>query len=196
MFPSIISLHTVNWEKLTKSFINLLALVLAYSVVILIAVTYIPLRISFVLREPYFAYISLIHHRAHIISLSSLQLHYPTFLIKLASVTSLHFNYITCSKLITSPNSRTFYNTIITSLSMYISPLHSINLSSEHTFTDSIIPSFHPFINLYPLASRTISGMLRNYCFFLATSRLTQGRAQLIRIRYFAPYAPRKLIEG
>ena len=113
MFPSIISLCTVNQEKWTKLFKNLLALVLAYSVLIFTAITFIPLRIFSVLREYYFAYFLLLHHRACItsltllqshhhkslIKLTSLQLHHHTSLIKLMSITSLHFNYNTCSKL-------------------------------------------------------------------------------------------------
>ena len=68
MFPSIISLRTANLKKWTKLFTNLLALVLVYSVLIITSVTYISLCISFVLRENYFAYISLLHHHAHTIS--------------------------------------------------------------------------------------------------------------------------------
>ena len=104
MFPSTISLRTTNLEKWTGLFTNLLALVLAYSVFIPVTVTYIPPRISFVLREHFFAYISLLHHCAHTISLTSLQLHYHTFLSKLASITSLHLNCITWSKLISQFN--------------------------------------------------------------------------------------------
>ena len=133
----------VNWEKLTKLFTNLLDSVLAYSVFIHPAVTYISLRISFVLREHYVSYISLLHHRAHIISLKSLQLHHHTFLIKLTSITSLHLNYIICSKLITSPNSIILYTIIIT-----LHHSHSITLSSDLIFRDSIkhptfISTFH-----------------------------------------------------
>ena len=90
-----------------------MALVLAYSVLIFTAITFIPLRIFSVLREYYFAYFLLLHHRACItsltllqshhhkslIKLTSLQLHHHTSLIKLMSITSLHFNYNTCSKL-------------------------------------------------------------------------------------------------
>ena len=90
MLPSIIFLRTVNWEKWTKLFTNLLALVLAYSLFLLTAVTYIPLHISFTLREHYFAYILLLHHRAHIISHTSLQLHHHV-------LNKTYVNYITTS---------------------------------------------------------------------------------------------------
>ena len=127
MFPSIISLRTANLKKWTKLFTNLLALILAYSILILTSVTYIPLCISFVLREHYFSYISVLHHHAHTISLTSLQLHHHTFLIKLTSlqlhhltflikftsITLLHHNYFTSTKLITSPNLITLYTLII-----------------------------------------------------------------------------------
>ena len=109
MFPSIVSLPTASWEKWMKLFTNLLALVLAYSVFILTADTHIPLRISFVLRERYFSYTSLLHHCAHFISLSF----HHTFLIKLTSVSSLHHNYITCSELITSAKSLTCCTIVI-----------------------------------------------------------------------------------
>ena len=56
--------------------------------------------------------------QTNIITLTSLQLHHNTYIIKLTSITSLHFNYITCSNLITSSNS-------ITSYALIISPHHS-----------------------------------------------------------------------
>ena len=76
--------------KVEKLFTNLLALVLAYSLFLLTAVTYIPLHISFTLREHYFAYILLLHHRAHIISHASLQLHHHV-------LNKTYVNYITTS---------------------------------------------------------------------------------------------------
>ena len=112
-----------------KLFTNLLALVLAYSVFIFTADTHIPLRISFVLRERYFTYTSLLHHRSHFISLTSLQLHHHTFLIKLTSVSSLHHNYITCSELITSPKSLTFCTIVIT---LHHSPIPSVYQVTIH----------------------------------------------------------------
>ena len=139
MFPSTICLRTANLEKWMELFTNLLALVLAYSVFTPITVTYIPPCISFVLREHFFAYISLLHHCAHTISLTSLQLHHHTFLSKLASITSLHLNCITWSKLISQFNYIIHCNYNITSL------LHSINLTSNHTFTDSIRHSTFAF---------------------------------------------------
>ena len=47
-----------------------------------------------------------------LIQLTLLQLHHHTSLIKLTSITLLYFNYSTCSKLITSPNSVTVIITL------------------------------------------------------------------------------------
>ena len=106
LFPSINSLRTASWKKWTKLFTVLLALVLAYLVFILTVFTYNPLHISFVF---YFASISLLHHLARIIT-----------------ITSLHFNFITRSNLITSPKSIT-PNTLMTSLHHYrISPISEV----------------------------------------------------------------------
>ena len=130
-----------------------------------------------------FSFISLLHHPAHIISLTSLQLHHHTLLIKLTWITSLHLNYIIYSKLITSANSVTFYTIIITlhhSRIPLISPV-TIHLQIpcgtqiSHS-APTFVSSFH---KLVPLPSRTISGILRNYCFFPATSRLIQGCTEL-----------------
>ena len=124
-----------------KLFTNLLALVLAYSVFIFTGDTYIPLRISFVLRERYF------------ISLTLLQLHHHTFLIKLTSISSLHHNYITCSELITSPKSLTFCTIVIT---LHHSPIPSvyqvtihiqIPSGTQNSYSGStFVSSFHKFI--------------------------------------------------
>ena len=62
-----------------------------------------------------------------LISLTSLQLHHHTFIIKLTSITS-YLNYITCSKLITSPNSLTFYTIIITLYHSHIPPITPVTI--------------------------------------------------------------------
>ena len=90
LFPSISSLRTVNWERWTL-FAVLSALILAYLVFTHTASAYIPLRISFTSPCSY-----------RIITLTSLQLHHHTYIIKITSITSLHLNYITRSNLITS----------------------------------------------------------------------------------------------
>ena len=121
IFSSIISLSTRNWEKRMK-FKDLLVLVIAYLVFIVITVMYIFLQ-YFVPRRfriiplatlQFHYHMSLIklaslklHHHVSLIKLTLLQLHHHTSLIKLTSITSLYFNYRTCSKLITSPNSIT-----------------------------------------------------------------------------------------
>ena len=130
-----------------------------------------------------FSFISLLHHRAYIISLTSLQLHHHTLLIKLTWITSLHLNYITYSKLITSANSITFY-TIITTLHHSRIPLIStvtihLQIPWGTQISHSALTFVSSFHKLVPLPSRTISGILRNYCFFPATSRLIQGRTDL-----------------
>ena len=131
-----------------------------------------------------------------LIKLTSLQLHHHMSLIKLTSITSLHFNYSTCSKLITAPNSITFYPVIITLHHSRIPSPSLVTIHQAFSFHIQHPPSFDPFIYLSSLPSQTTFWILRNYCFCLATSKLIQGRDQLVRIQYFAPYAHRKLIEG
>ena len=164
MFPSIIFLRKANWEKWTKLFKNLLVFILVYSVFIRTVFTHIPIRISSILREHYFAYISLFHHHARSISLtllqlhhytslmnlSSLQLHHHTSLIKPTSIKSLHLNYHTCSKLITSHNS-------ITIMALHHSRIPSISLATIHLLiqsdfqlsylTHTFASSFHKFVS-------------------------------------------------
>ena len=167
MFPSIISLRTANLKKWTKLFTNLLALVLAYSILILTSVTYIPLCISFVLREHYFSYISVLHHHAHTISLTSLQLHHHTFLIKLTSlqlhhltflikftsITLLHHYYFPCTKLIISPNSITLYTLIIAlyhSRILSISPMTiHLQIPSDANFSHSVLTFVSSFCKYF-----------------------------------------------
>ena len=171
MFPSIISLRMANLKKWTKLFTNLLALVLVYSVLIITLVTYIPLCISFVLREHYFAYISLLHHHAHTISptspqlhhhtflikLKSIQLHHLTFLIKFKSITLLHHNYFTYTKLITSPNLITLYTLIIYYIILaFHQPLQRPYIYRFHQtlkFHIQHSPLLHPCINISSLLS-------------------------------------------
>ena len=130
-----------------------------------------------------FSFISLLHHRAYIISLTSLQLHHHTLLIKLTWITSLHLNYITYSKLITSANSITFYTIIITLHHSRIPLISTVTIHLQIPWGTQISHSALTFVSsfhkLVPLPSRTISGILRNYCFFPATSRLIQGRTDL-----------------
>ena len=110
IFFSIIFLRTANWEKWTKFFKILLALVLAYQAFILIAnsftflphsewniFTFLPLKNSSFFREHFFRF-QLRHHNC-LIKPTSLQLHHRTSLMKLTSIASLHHNYNTCSKL-------------------------------------------------------------------------------------------------
>ena len=110
IFSSIIFLRTANWEKWTKFFKILLALVLAYQAFILIAnsftflphsewniFTFLPLKNSSFFREHFFRF-QLRHHNC-LIKPTSLQLHHRTSLMKLTSIASLHHNYNTCSKL-------------------------------------------------------------------------------------------------
>ena len=80
---------------------------------------------------------------------------------------------------------------------------------SEHIFKDStrhftftsntqfriFVFSYNSVIYFSSLPSRTSRRILRNYCFFMATSKLIQCRDQLIRIQHFAPYTYWKLIE-
>ena len=86
LLPSISSLFHNKLGDVDEVITVLLALVLAYLIFILIAFTYIPLHISFVLRVHYFASILLLHHRAHIITFTSLQFHHHTYIIKLTSI--------------------------------------------------------------------------------------------------------------
>ena len=130
-----------------------------------------------------FSFISLLHHPAHIISLTSLQLHHHTLLIKLTWITSLHLNYITYSKLITSANSITFYTIIITLHHSRIPLISPVTIHLQIPWGTQISHSAPTFVSsfhkLVPLPSRTISGILRNYGFFRATSRLIQGCTEL-----------------
>ena len=130
-----------------------------------------------------FSFLSLSYHRNHIISLTSLQLHHHTLLTKLTSITSLHLNYITYSKLITSANSITFYTIIITLHHSRIPLISTVTIHLQIPWGTQISHSALTFVSsfhkLVPLPSRTISGILRNYCFFPATSRLIQGRTDL-----------------
>ena len=130
-----------------------------------------------------FSFISLLHHRAHIISLTSLQLHHHALLIKLTWITSLHLNYITYSKLITSANSITFYTIIITLHHSRIPLISTVTIHLQIPWGTQISHSALTFVSsfhkLVPLPSRTISGILRNYGFFRATSRLIQGCTEL-----------------
>ena len=119
VFSIIVSLCTTNWNKWAKLFTDLLALVLAYAVSILIAIsfkfsqspqwnifTFLSLCISHVLMEKIFRF-QLRHHTC-LIKPTFLQLHHRTSLIKLPNITSLHHNYNTCSIL-------TFHHSNITS---------------------------------------------------------------------------------
>ena len=134
MFSSIISLRTASWNKWTKLFtdllalsidstyswalviwfggfiywIYLLALVSAYTVSILIAISF---RFSHSSERNTFAFLSLyishalmekifrfpLRHHSCLIKLTLLQLHHRTSLIILPYITSLHHNYYTCS---------------------------------------------------------------------------------------------------
>ena len=91
--------------------------------------TYIPLQISFILRVHYFASTSLLHHLAHIITLTSLQLQHHTYITKFTSITSLHFNYIKSFNLITPSNSITSYTLV---LSLFHSHIPSISPVTIH----------------------------------------------------------------
>ena len=141
-----------------------------------------------------FSFISLLHHRAYIISLTSLQLHHHTLLIKLTSITSLHLNHITYSKLITSANSITFYTIIITLHHSRIPLISTVTIHLQIPWGTQISHSALTFVSsfhkLVPLPSRTISGILRNYCFFPATSTLIQGRTELTPWRRSSTFHP------
>ena len=146
MFSSIISLRTANWEKQLRLLKNLLVLVIAYLVFIVISVIYIFLQyfvphsfriipLATLQLHQHMLLIKLtslkLHHHMSLIKLRLLQLHHHTSLIKLMSITSLYFNYSTCSKLITSPNSVTVLITLH----------HSHILSSSQVTIHSQIPS-------------------------------------------------------
>ena len=111
MFFSVISLHTANSNKWTIFLTDLLALVLAYTLHILTAIsftffqrserntlTFLSLCISQVLMEKIFCFE--LRHYTHLIKLALLQLHHRASLTKLTNITSLHHNYNTCSNLI------------------------------------------------------------------------------------------------
>ena len=166
MFRSIISLRTANQENWFNLFTNLLALVLPCLVFILTTVIYIPRSIYVGLREHNCAYISFLHHRAHTVSLKLIQLH-PMFLIKLTSlplhhvislsklmsISSLHFNCLTCSKLVTSPNSITLYTVSITSNHSHILSISPVTINLQipsgtqlsHS-APNFVSSFHKFV--------------------------------------------------
>ena len=197
IFLSIISLCMSNWKKWTKLFKNLLALVVVYSVFILTAIAFILLHISCVRRKRCFAYIPLLHHACitsltllqlhhhkSLIKLTLLQLHHHMFLIKLTSITSLHLNYKSCSKLTLHHSRIPPYSPEIIHLQIQV-----FNFCIYHP------PLFHSFINLFPLPSQTTSGILWNYCFLPSMSRLIQDHNQLIKTQVFAPYALIKLIK-
>ena len=106
------------------------------------------------------------------------------FLIKLTSITSLHLNYKTCSKLTLHHSRIPPYSPGIIHLQIQV-----FNFCIYHP------PLFHSFINLSPLPPQTTSGILRNYCFLPLMSRLIQDHNQLTKTQVFAPYALIKLIK-
>ena len=170
MFSSIISLRTANWEKRMKLFMDLLVLVIVYLVFIVIIVIYIFLQYSLhISLLPHSAriiplttlqlhhHVSLIkrtslklHHHMSLIKLRLLQLHHHTSLIKLTSITSLYFNYSTCSKLITSLNSITAHITLRHSR-IPSSSLVTIHFPIQSGFqlsypTRTFVSQFHLFV--------------------------------------------------
>ena len=73
-------------------------------------------------------------------------------------------------------------------------PLFIYRFNQVFNFHIYHLPVFHSFTSMSLLPSRTTSGILRNYYFFRATSRLIQDRDQSIKIQFSAPYAPIRLI--
>ena len=180
MFSIMISLRTTNWNKWTKLFTDLLvlfivficllalfigfgsfiywiylsALVLAYTISILIAIsfrfsqsperktfTFLSLCISQVIMEKIFRF-PFCHHSC-LIKLQLLQLHHPASLITLTNIRILHHNYNTCSIL------KLHYSNITSHYSAFIHlQIHSDfqlpPLPSTFVFTHSkISPIFH-----------------------------------------------------
>ena len=220
MISSIISLRMANWNKWTKLFtdllvlfigficllvlyigfggfiywIYLLALVLAYTVSILIAIsfrfsqrpernifTFLSLYISQVLMEKIFRFP--LRHHSCFTKLPLLQLYHCPSLIKLTNITSLHHNHNTCSIL-------TLHHSNITSHYLVF-----IHLQFHSDFQLPHLPS--TFVSLarryVHILSPTTYGMLRNYYFFPATSKLIQDWDQSMKTQFSAPYAPKKL---
>ena len=97
--------------------------------------------------------------QTNIITLTSLQLHHNTYIIKLTSITSLHFNYITCSNLIASSNSITSYALII---SLHHSPHYNhtaippvtihLRISTGTQFPHSATTFLSPFQTFVPIS--------------------------------------------
>ena len=73
-------------------------------------------------------------------------------------------------------------------------PLFIYRFNQVFNFHIYHLPVFHSFASMSLLPSGTTSGILRNYYFFRATSRLIQDRDQSIKIQFSAPNAPIKLI--
>ena len=172
--------------------IYLLALVLAYTVSIHFHSNLI--QIFALLRKEHL-YISFtctyltcfpLRHHTHLIKLTLLQLHHRTSLIKLTNITSLHHNYNTCSILtlhfsnITSHYSESIHLQIPSDIQLL--RLSSIFISLTQRCTS------HSILTTY--------GILRNYCFSLATSKLIQDRDQSTKTQCSAPYVPAKLMRG
>ena len=174
--------------------IYLLALVLAYTVSNLIAIsfrfsqrpernifTFLSLYISQVLMEKIFRFPLRCH--SCLTKLPLLQLHNRPSLIKLTNITSLHHNHNTCSIL-------TLHYSNITSHYLVF-----IHLQFHSDFQLPHLPS--TFVSLarryVHILSPTTYGMLWNYYFFPATSKLIQDWDQTMKTQFSAPYAPKKL---
>ena len=185
------SLCMANWVIWTKFFTDLLALVLAYAVSILTAIsftffqgselntfTFISLCLCHVLMAKIFSF-QLLYHTC-LIKLTSLQVYYCTSLIKLTNITSLQHNY-------------NVFQIDITSL------YNSITLFSFYPFTDSFTFSTSAFAIYFCFTRSKVCCIfhlqLHMEHFEIATSFrwLIQVHNHLIKIQCFAPYAPTKL---
>ena len=185
------SLCMANWVIWTKFFTDLLALVLAYAVSILTAIsftffqgselntfTFISLCLCHVLMAKIFSF-QLLYHTC-LIKLTSLQVYHCTSLIKLTNITSLQHNY-------------NMFQIDITSL------YNSITLFSFYPFTDSFTFSTSAFAIYFCFTRSKVCCIfhlqLHMEHFEIATSFrwLIQVHNHLIKIQCFAPYAPTKL---
>ena len=188
------SLCMANWVIWTKFFTDLLALVLAYAVSILTAIsftffqgserntfTFLSLCICHVLMAKIFSF-QLLYHTC-LIKLTSLQVYHCTSLIKLMNITSLQHNYNV--------------------FQIDITPLYnSITLFSFYPFTDSFRFWTSAFAIHFCFTRSKVCCIfhlqLHMEHFEIATSfrQLIQVHSHLIKIQCFAPYAPTKLTVG
>ena len=145
--------------------------------------TFLSLCISQVLMEKIFCFE--LRHYTHLIKLALLQLHYRASLTKFKT---LHHYIIIITRAPTW-----YYITLTFHHTLQCLSIYRFNQIFNFHICHSLL--FHSLKSMSHIPSPITYGTLRNYYFFLVTSRLIQDHNKLIKTQSCPPYAPTKLPE-